>query len=123
MEGDEKQVLRSLRSQQDDNKMTTKNFIALALLSLPGVSVVASAQQPRDGAAVLERMRAAYDGQWYHTLTFVQKTSIPRADDNEVSTWYESIRHTPATGVQLRIDVGKPSPATACSTPRIRRGG
>jgi len=108
--------------------MTTKTLIALALLSLPGVSGAAIAQQPRDGAAVLERMRAAYAGKWYHTLTFTQKTTVTRADGSiDVSTWYESMRHTPATGVQLRIDVGKPSLGngmlyTADSSWRVKGG-
>jgi hypothetical protein len=66
------------------------------------------AQQPKDGTAVLERMRAAYAGKWYHTLTFVQKTTVTRDGAKTVSTWYESLRHTSA-GVQLRIDRGDPA--------------
>ena len=51
-------------------------------------------------------MRAAYDGKWYHTLTFAQKTTQVRRDgSSNVATWHESLRHTPA-GVQLRIDMG-----------------
>jgi hypothetical protein len=64
-------------------------------------------QQPRDGAAVLERMHAAYAGKWYHTLTFVQKTTRTLRDGRtDVSTWHESLRHAPGSPVQLRIDVG-----------------
>src|SRR5215510_11658169 len=77
------------------------------------VTPTLAAQQPKDGTAVLDRMRAAYAGKWYHTLTFVQKTTVTRPDSTKnvtktVSTWYESMRHTSA-GVQLRIDVGDPA--------------
>lgn len=66
-----------------------------------------AAQTPRNGEAVLQRMRDAYAGKWYHTLTFVQKTTqfLPNGTTN-VDTWHESLRHTPSTGVQLRIDIG-----------------
>ena len=90
------------------------------------------AQQPRDGTAVLERMRAAYAGKWYHSLTFVQKTTVTRTDSTKnvtksVTTWYESLRHTSAAGVQLRIDVGDPTAGngvlyTADSSWRFRDG-
>ena len=90
------------------------------------------AQQPKDGTAVLERMRAAYAGKWYHSLTFVQKTTVTRTDSTKnvtksVTTWYESLRHTSAAGVQLRIDVGDPAAGngvlyTADSSWRFRDG-
>ena len=108
-------------------KITCRAF-ALALLTVAIVPVIAHAQQPRDGGAVLERMRAAYAGKWYHTLTFIQKTTVTRQDGTtNTSTWYESLRHTPATGVQLRIDFGKPSEGngvlyTADSSWRVRAG-
>ena len=55
-------------------------------------------------------MHAAYDGAWYHTLTFTQKTTIYRPNaEPTVETWYESLRHTPQAGVQLRIDRGAPA--------------
>jgi len=85
------------------------------------------AQQPKDGTTVLERMRAAYAGKWYHSLTFVQKTTVTRPDGTKnVSTWYESLRHTSA-GVQLRIDRGDPADGngvlyTADSSWRFREG-
>lgn len=86
--------------------MSKRIFVnLLTVLSLTG-SAILSAQTPRDGAAVLERMRAAYDGRWYHTLTFVQKTTQIRDTATSISTWHESLRHTPASGVQLRIDIG-----------------
>lgn len=65
------------------------------------------AAAPRTGAEVLEAMRAAYDGKWYHTLTFIQKTTFHRPDGStQEQTWYETLRHTSQTGVQLRIDLG-----------------
>jgi len=73
-------------------------------------------------------MRAAYLGKWYHTLTFTQKTTQHRADGStNVTTWFESLRHTTAGGVQLRIDIGKPSEGngmlyTADSLWRVRGG-
>jgi hypothetical protein len=83
---------------------------------------------PRTGADVLAAMRSAYAGKWYHTLTFVQTTTLRGADGNDVKqTWYETLRHTPATGVQLRIDIGDLSAGngvifTADSTFRVRGG-
>lgn len=62
---------------------------------------------PRTGTDVLEAMRAAYDGKWYHTLTFVQKTTFHRPDGStQEQTWYETLRHTKQSGTQLRIDLG-----------------
>lgn len=63
--------------------------------------------KPRTGADVLEAMRAAYAGKWYHTLTFTQKTTMRGQDGNDrQQTWYETLVHTPATGTKLRIDFG-----------------
>lgn len=87
-----------------------------------------AAPSPTSGIAVLERMRAAYAGSWYHTLTFVQKTTMHRPDGTQsVSTWYESLRHTADKGTQLRIDMGDPAAGngvlfTADSTWVVRGG-
>jgi hypothetical protein len=55
----------------------------------------------RDGPDILTRMRAAYDGKWYRTLTFVQQTTFHRPDGSTTTQrWYESIR-----GSTLRIDL------------------
>lgn len=83
---------------------------------------------PRSGREVLDAMRAAYDGKWYHTLTFRQKTTLRGQDGTErVQTWYEALRHTSATGTQLRIDFGDPKDGngviyTADSLWRVRGG-
>jgi hypothetical protein len=100
----------------------------LAFLFAAFVTPWLAAQQPKDGTAVLEHMRDAYAGKWYHTLTFAQKTTTTRDDGTKnVATWHESLRHTPATGVQLRIDIGDPAAGngvlyTADSAWRIRDG-
>ena len=60
---------------------------------------------PRTGADVLAAMRAAYDGKWYHTLTFKQKTTFHRPTGVAEEMWYETLKHTPA-GTKLRIDRG-----------------
>ncbi len=75
-----------------------------ALVFVIAVPVVSARQSaaPKDGRALLEQMRAAYVGKWFTTLTFVQKTTIVRADDTRTEqTWFESMR-SPGT---LRIDV------------------
>lgn len=80
-----------------------------ALLCAPSV-LAGQEPVPASGTAVLERMRAAYDGKWYHTLTFAQKTTIYGKDGTKrIQPWRESLRHTAATGTQLRIDFGDPA--------------
>jgi len=83
---------------------------------------------PRSGTDVLERMHAAYAGRWYHTLTFVQKTTIRRQNGSDtVQTWYESLRHSATSGTRLRIDFGNPADGngviyTTDSSYRMRAG-
>ncbi len=92
------------------------------------IAFVAQPRAPRSGREVLEAMRAAYDGKWYHTLTFRQKTTLRGPDGAErVQTWYEALRHTSASGTQLRIDFGDPKDGngviyTADSLWRVRAG-
>jgi hypothetical protein len=78
------------------------------------------------GVAVLEQMRSAYEGRWYRTLTFVQRTGIIRNGQRVEQTWYESVRQT-AARTELRIDVddvvaGNGVLTTADSTWRMRGG-
>jgi len=79
-------------------------------LLIVGLSSAADAQRPPaapTGVQVLERMRAAYDGAWYPTLTFIQKTVFHRPDGTTTEQrWHESVRYTPERGSLLRIDVG-----------------
>jgi hypothetical protein len=78
-----------------------------AALFVPGVHpLTAQTTTPRTGADVLEAMRSAYAGKWYHTLTFKQKTTMRGQDGTErQETWYETLTHT-AAGTKLRIDRG-----------------
>lgn len=81
--------------------------ILAAIASLSATSTLAAQNAaPATGRDVLTRMRTAYDGRWYKTLTFRQLTTIRRADGRDtVQTWFETLRHTPERGTQLRIDV------------------
>jgi outer membrane lipoprotein-sorting protein len=79
--------------------------LALAALLLLPLGAHAQAT-PATGADVLGRMRSAYAGKWYSTLTFVQKTVLHRNGQVVEQTWHESVRHTPERGGQLRIDMG-----------------
>lgn len=74
---------------------------ALAVFTIPMHAQVSP------GRAALGRMQAAYAGKWYKSLTFIQKTTVyPPGAPERVSIWHESLRYTPATGLQLRIDNG-----------------
>ena len=86
--------------------MRTLRFFLL-LFSLIGT--VHAQAAPRSGTDVLRRMHDAYAGKWYNTLTFVQRTTVYKADGTSTeSTWYESLRNSKTHGVQLRIDQGDP---------------
>ena len=67
---------------------------ALAAMSFP----LTAAPPPRNGEALIRQMRERYEGRWYETLTFVQKTTLP---NGKVETWYEALS---APG-KLRIDI------------------
>jgi len=104
-------------------------FAGTLALGVPRASAGAQSTQsvPKSGADVLQRMHDAYAGKWYRTLTFTQKTTAYRDGTPSISTWYESLRHTDATGTQLRIDIGDPKVGngmlyTADST-WVMRGG
>ena len=100
---------------------------SLALIVTAATAHAQSASPQQPGTKVLERMRAAYAGKWYHTLTFVQQTSIYRDTNVVKQQWLESVRHTPEQGGQLRIDAGELSSGngtlyTADSTWIVRAG-
>ena len=88
---------------------------ALALITSAGIA------QP--GVAILEGMRRMYEGKWYNTLTFVQRTIVERPGaKSDTTTWYETL-----IGPRLRIDVGDPALGngmlyTADSTYVVRGG-
>lgn len=61
---------------------------------------------PASGSELLQRMHDAYNGKWYKTVTFVQKTTITRPTGVvDTSTWYEALKSPD----RLRIDFGDPS--------------
>jgi hypothetical protein len=62
-------------------------------------------QTPENGEALIREMHGRYDGKWYQTLTFVQKTTA----EGKVETWYEAAR---IPGF-LRIDIAPIDSANA----------
>ncbi len=93
--------------------MRPRSSLSLALLGA-ALSACALAGRsapviPATGTDVVHAMRAKYDGTWYRTLTFVQKTTTYAPDGKAtVTTWYESIRAPEGGTAQLRIDTGDP---------------
>lgn len=70
----------------------------------------AAQEAPASGSELLRVMRNAYGNQWFTTLIFTQTTTTHDSTGKErVATWYESLRYTPSTGTELRIDTGEPS--------------
>lgn len=53
-------------------------------------------------SALIEAMRARYDGKWYDTLTFTQQTIRLAGEDADTSIWYEAL----SIPGRLRIDIG-----------------
>jgi hypothetical protein len=107
--------------------LSSRTVVLAALLLVPAGRLTSQAPKaPATGSDVLAAMRAAYDGRWYHTLTFVQKTTFHRPTGVEEQLWYETLRHTSA-GTQLRIDFGDLSAGngviyTPDSTFQVRAG-
>jgi hypothetical protein len=89
------------------NTETNVRLLRIAILSLVAVSGLAptlvSAQEIRDGQALLRAMHDRYEKNWYETLTFTQKSTTHNPDGTDKSeTWHEAAR-VPGT---LRIDMG-----------------
>jgi hypothetical protein len=105
---------------------------ALAVVMLaPAVTPPVSAQgrTPANGMEVLERMRKRYEGKWYRTLTFSQKTTMAGRNGGapQEETWHESLLFREPAGGMLRIDNGDPalgngSVSSADSTWIVRAG-
>ena len=55
--------------------------------------------QPQTGQDVVARMHDRWQGKWFRTFTFVQRTTFP---DKPAQTWYETIQNPG----RLRIDFG-----------------
>jgi hypothetical protein len=60
--------------------------MSLAVLLLLQVA----AGQPRTGQDVVARMYDRWQGKWFRTFTFVQRTRFP---DKPAQTWYETIQN------------------------------
>lgn len=103
--------------------MTKIPRLALALVLFAASRAPAQSPVP-PGRALLQRMHAAYDGKWYRTLTFVQRTIVARPTGVvDTTTWYESL----SGPARLRIDQGSPALGngvlyTADSSFRVRDG-
>jgi hypothetical protein len=69
--------------------------MSLAVLLL----LQAATTQPQSGHDVLARMHDRWQGKWFRTFTFVQRTTFP---DRPAQTWYETIENPG----RLRIDFG-----------------
>jgi hypothetical protein len=76
-------------------------LVAVALTAVP-----LRAQAPRTGAELISRMHDRYDGKWYRSLTFTQRTVRPGRPD---ATWYEAA----IIPGRLRIDVAPLDSANA----------
>ena len=76
----------------------------VAFLALVAAASSLPAQAPKDGRALLNRMRSAYLGKWFKTVTFAQQTIQTRDGVTDTTTWYEALR----TPDRLRIDFGDP---------------
>jgi hypothetical protein len=104
-------------------RLISATLAASTLFSMAATAPLSAQSSALPGVAVLERMRKAYDGKWYKTLTFVQRTIIERPGAKaDTTTWYETL-----LGARLRIDVGFPSAGmgmlyTADSTYVMRQG-
>ena len=59
--------------------------MSLAVLLLLQVA----AGQPHTGQDVVARMHDRWQGKWFRTFTFVQRTTFP---DKPAQTWYETIQ-------------------------------
>ena len=79
-------------------------LVLLSACAVPNPSV--NRTTPASGVELLQRMHDAYDGKWFKTLTFVQKTTLTRPNGVvDTSTWYEALKSPD----RLRIDFGNPS--------------
>ncbi|HYX81226.1 MAG TPA: hypothetical protein VE714_02460 [Gemmatimonadales bacterium] len=82
--------------------MAAKVAALTVVLLIAGLST----QEPKDGRALLDRMRSAYLGKWFKTVTFVQQTirKNPQTAVTDTTTWYEALKSPD----RLRIDIGDP---------------
>jgi hypothetical protein len=76
--------------------------ITITIFLIMMAATAALAKDIKSGEELIAAMHKKYDGKWYKTLTFVQKTTHHDADGTAKSeTWYEALS---APG-KLRIDI------------------
>ena len=98
--------------------------LVLAAFAMTAGQADGQGNSAQPGVAALERMKRTYEGKWYRTLTFVQRTIVTRAESTpDTATWYESL----SGPARLRIDMGSPSAGngalfTADTTWSVRNG-
>jgi hypothetical protein len=87
----------------EEKRMRLKNLILVVLFS---TSIFAEGQNLRSGEDLLRAMHERYQSSWYHTLTFVQKSTTYKPDGtSSAETWYEAA----SLPGKLRIDIGPAS--------------
>ncbi len=80
--------------------------LALPAIFLLAIAAQAGAQEIRNGEALLSAMHDRYQGNWYETLTFTQKSITHKPDGTTSSEiWHEALM-LPG---KLRIDIGPAS--------------
>jgi hypothetical protein len=80
--------------------------LGVASTCLLVVTILAHAEDIRNGEALLRAMHDRYQHDWYQTLTFTQKSTTIKPDGTEQSeTWHEAL----LLPGKLRIDIGPPS--------------
>lgn len=88
--------------------------MALLLAAASGCARQVHTGTPGSGAPsitsadqLFDAMRQRYDGKWYRTLVFLQKSTYYRPDGapSRTETWYEAL----ALPGRLRIDLGEPA--------------
>lgn len=78
-----------------------KIVLTLIIALLPGAATVFAGEM-RSGEELISAMHKKYEGKWYKTLTFVQKTITHKPDGTTSSeTWYEAM----SLPGKLRIDI------------------
>ena len=88
-------VAQSLRS-FDPKMKNLKLILLLIILAVPSL-----AADIKSGDDLIAAMYKKYEGKWYKTLTFVQKTITHKPDGTSTSeTWYEAM----TVPGKLRID-------------------
>ena len=86
--------------------MRRTSIIAALALAVSASAQAQSSSAITNGEQLLTAMYGRYATSWYHTLTFVQKSTYLKPDGTELrsETWYEAL----SMPAKLRIDRGDP---------------